>query len=123
MPISISNAPNFTGFRNHGSKRRRTTTGPGRSCRDCRPYISAGPGGPAVHLGRARMLLPRPRFSEAKAAADKFLAAHPDNVEAIVTLGKIESGRGQFLVAAGHHARAIALSPRPEPEYYAERAA
>jgi tetratricopeptide (TPR) repeat protein len=76
-----------------------------------------------VHLGRARLLLASSRFAEAKAELDTFLASHPAHVDAIVTLGRVEAGRGRYLIAAEHFARAIALSPQPELEYYAERAA
>ena len=81
-----------------------------------------GPALPGVHLGRGKMLLAMARFDEAQAELDKFLAAQPENVDALVTRGRIKARRAQPVAAAADFARAIELSPQPEPEFYLEGA-
>ena len=68
------------------------------------------------------MFLASGRFDDAKAALDKFIAASPEHVDALVTRARVGVKRGKPLAAADDFARAIALSPRPEPEFYIERA-
>ena len=80
------------------------------------------PGLAVVHLGRGKMLLSQGRFDEAKAELDKFLAGNSGQVDGLVTRARSEMKRGNPLASAVDFARAIALSPRPEPEYYLERA-
>ena len=75
-----------------------------------------------VHLGRGKMLLSQGRFDKAQAELDQFLAGNPEHVDGFVTRARIEVKRGNQLAGADDFARAIALSPRPEPEYYLERA-
>ncbi len=80
------------------------------------------PGLLVVHLGRGRMLLSQGRFEEAKAELDQFVAGNPGHVDGFVTRARIEVKRGKPLAGAEDFARAIALSARPEPEVYLERA-
>ena len=76
----------------------------------------------ATHLGRGKLLLATGRLDEAKAELGKFIAANPGHVDALVTRARVETKRKEPLAAAGDFARAIALAPRPEPEFYLERA-
>lgn len=80
------------------------------------------PSAPAIHLGRGKMLLATGRLDDAKGELDKFIAAKPGHIEALVTRARIEALRKQPLAAAEDFARAIALAPRPEPDLYHERA-
>lgn len=76
----------------------------------------------AVHLGRGKMLLAAGRCEEAQAELDKFLAAQPGHLDGFLTRARVEARHGKPLLAADDFARAIAAAPRPEPEYYLERA-
>lgn len=76
----------------------------------------------AVRLGRGRMLFASGRLDEAKAELDAFLAANPKHADAFVTRARIEAKRAEHPAAAADFAQAIALSPRPEPDFYLERA-
>ena len=80
------------------------------------------PSAPAIHLGRGKLLLATGRLDDAKGELDKFIAAKPGHIEALVTRARIEALRKQPLAAAEDFARAIALAPRPEPDLYHERA-
>ena len=80
------------------------------------------PGLLVVHLGRGRMLLAQGRFDEAKAELNQFVAGNPGHVDGFVTRARIEVKRGKPLAGAEDFARAIALSARPEPEVYLDRA-
>lgn len=76
----------------------------------------------AVRLGRGKMLFASGHLDEAKAELDAFLTASPERVDAFVTRARIQAKRAEPLPAAGDFARAIALSPQPEPDFYLERA-
>jgi tetratricopeptide (TPR) repeat protein len=84
--------------------------------------VQLAPALAVVHLGRGKMFFSQGRFDEAKAELDQFLVGNPGQVDGFVTRARIEVKRGNQLAGAEDFARAIALSPRPEPEYYLERA-
>ena len=75
-----------------------------------------------IHLGRGKMLLATGHLDDAKAALDKYIAGKPEHIDGLVTRARVEALRKKPLAAADDFARAIALAPRPEPEFYLERA-
>jgi tetratricopeptide (TPR) repeat protein len=75
----------------------------------------------AVALGRGKMLLATGRFDAAKAALDTFLAADPGHVEALAMRAQVAMRRGHPLAAADDLAKAIRLSPKPEPDLFLDR--
>jgi tetratricopeptide (TPR) repeat protein len=80
------------------------------------------PGNDAVHLGRAKLLLASGRYEAAQGELNRFLAARPDHVDALVTRARVGEKLGQHALAAEDFARAIQLANPPEPEFYLERA-
>lgn len=80
------------------------------------------PTAPAIHLGRGKLLLATGRLDDAKAQLDKYIAGKPEHIDSLVTRARVEALRKKPLAAAEDFARAIALAPRPEPEFYLERA-
>jgi len=76
----------------------------------------------AVHLGRGKLLLATGRFEPAEVALDRFLAAHPEHVEGLVTRARVRAKQRDYRAAAADFATAIRLSAQPEPEHYLESA-
>ena len=81
-----------------------------------------GPDLAAVDLARGKMLLASGQTAAAKEALDRFLTAHPDHADALVTRARTAAKLGEHARAAEDFTHAIAQFPRPEPEYYLERA-
>lgn len=84
--------------------------------------LELAPGLIMVHLARGRMLLTTGCYDDAKAELDRFLEDYPENAEALISRARVESKRNCQLDAASDFSRAIALSARPVPEFYLERA-
>jgi tetratricopeptide (TPR) repeat protein len=75
-----------------------------------------------VEFCRGRMWLEANRPRQARLALDRFLARRPDHPEALVTRARTLEKLGRHAAAAADYTRAIALLPRPKPDYYLERA-
>lgn len=75
-----------------------------------------------VDLARGRMLYEAGRPQLAKPLLDRFLGRQPEQVEALVTRARVLVKLGQQAEATKDFTAAIALSPRPQPEMYLERA-
>jgi len=76
----------------------------------------------AVDLGRGKLFLDSGQPQLAKVALNRFLSKRPEHVEALVTRARVLVKLNQRLDAAKDFTQAIALLPRPEPEFYIERA-
>jgi tetratricopeptide (TPR) repeat protein len=72
------------------------------------------------HLGRLWFEAGDP--ARARPALDRFVAARPDNVEALVIRGRVLGALDQRLAAAADYDRVIARLDPPEPEHYLQRA-
>jgi tetratricopeptide (TPR) repeat protein len=64
------------------------------------------------HFEQARRSFEQQQWVEAKAAAEKALAADPQMVDAEVLLGLIDTERSQFNDAERHFSRAVVLEPQ-----------
>lgn len=71
---------------------------------------------------RGRALLEAGQPAPAKLALDRYLARHPDHVEALVTQARTLRALGHYRAAAAEYTRAIERLPRPDPDHYLERA-
>jgi len=76
----------------------------------------------AVDLARGKLLLGSGAYRSARTALDRFLAVEPHWVDALVTRGRVLRHLNEHLAATADFTEAIRQSPRPEPEYYLERA-
>ncbi len=79
----------------------------------------------AVDYCDGRMLLERGRYRAARAALDRFLAAHPGDAPALVTRARALLGAGLHAQAAADYTQAIERTTpplAPMPELYLERA-
>ena len=74
-----------------------------------------------VAFSRGRMYYDAGNFASAKLWLDRFLSKEPDHGEALVTRARVLSKLGEFISASQDYSKAIALLPRPTPEYYVER--
>jgi tetratricopeptide (TPR) repeat protein len=79
------------------------------------------PGLAAVDLGRGRLLSDLGRLAEAKGRLDRYLEKVPDDSEGLLARARVLARLGEGQAAANDFARAIALSPDPQPDYYLER--
>jgi MinD-like ATPase involved in chromosome partitioning or flagellar assembly/tetratricopeptide (TPR) repeat protein len=76
----------------------------------------------AQELAQADKLNEQGQLAEAEAAYRRVLARAPDNVQALLQLGRIADRNGDYAAAAAHYQRAIELDPtRAQPRI--ERAA
>lgn len=75
-----------------------------------------------VDLARGKLLLAANWPVSAKFYLDRFLAAQPKHVDALVTRARVEAKLGQRFASAQDYTTAITLSAEPPPEYYIERA-
>lgn len=75
-----------------------------------------------VHLGRGKLLLGTGAYAEAREELDKFLKAHPDHLDGLVTSARLETKRKRPLEAAADYAKVIRLQRKPEVEYIHEYA-
>ncbi|MEO8353356.1 MAG: tetratricopeptide repeat protein [Chthoniobacteraceae bacterium] len=76
----------------------------------------------AVHLGRGKTLHESGHGLEAAAELDLFLEQNPNHVDGLITRARSLMKCAPPLAAASDFARAIEISPRPEPETYVEHA-
>jgi tetratricopeptide (TPR) repeat protein len=81
-----------------------------------------GPNLIGVRLGRGKMLWGAGRLEDAKSELNAVLAVEPQHIDALITLGRVESKSGNHLAAAETFGRAIARSPRLDPDIYMEKA-
>ncbi len=75
-----------------------------------------------LDLGRAAALLEAGDTARARAAIDRFMRTHRDDVEGLITRARVRAKAGQNAAAVEDYSRAI---PRAEPanlDYYLERA-
>lgn len=75
-----------------------------------------------VKFARARMYYDAGKPEKAIGQLDRFLTAHPDHVDALVTRARVLVKLGQRIAAAKDYSVAIAQLAKPKPEYYIERA-
>ena len=78
-----------------------------------------------VELARGKTLLVAGRYTEARAALDRFLANHPNHAEARAARARVLVKLGQNRAAVEDYTRAIdetVAVERAMPEYYLERA-
>lgn len=75
-----------------------------------------------VRLGRAQLLQATGEFTAARVQLDRYLAAHPDNAEALATRARVHRQLGDAAHAAEDFAGAIEHGNPPEPDFYLERA-
>ena len=75
-----------------------------------------------VDFQRGLTRLDAGEFAAARAALDRFVAAHPDHADALVARARALVGLGQRPAAVEDFTRAIARLERPRPEHYVERA-
>ncbi len=75
-----------------------------------------------VHLGRGKLLIATGKLPEAKRDLDTYLELSPNHLDALLTRARMEVKRGYPLLAASDFSRALAVSQKPEPEYYVEYA-
>lgn len=80
------------------------------------------PGLVVLDFLRGVALLDAGRPEAARAALDRFLARRPEHAGAYATRARAHAALEQRLAAGQDFSRAIALMPRPRPEYYVERA-
>jgi tetratricopeptide (TPR) repeat protein len=80
------------------------------------------PADDSVDFLRGRALLEAGKPAEAMLALDRYLARHPDHVEALVTQARTLRALGHYRAAAAEYTRAIERLPRPDPDHYLERA-
>jgi tetratricopeptide (TPR) repeat protein len=88
-------------------------------------YDSAGQLDPKlseVDLGRGKLLFESGRNTDAKANLDKYLAAHTNDVDALITRAQLLSKIGDRPAAVADYTRAITASAHPRPDYFLERA-
>ena len=76
----------------------------------------------AVDLARARLLLASGAYRAAIEAINRFLGSEPNRSDALITRARARHQLRDFLEAAADFTAAINHAPRPEPEYYLERA-
>ncbi len=62
------------------------------------------------------------KLRQAKSWLDRYLSAHKDQVEALVTRARLLVKLKQYRAAANDYSAAIKHSSQPKPEYYIERA-
>lgn len=72
------------------------------------------------HLGRLSLEAGRP--AEAVAALDHFIAGDPQHSVALLTRARARAALGRFLEAASDFTSGLAVSARPEPNDYLDRA-
>ncbi|MGE0822340.1 MAG: tetratricopeptide repeat protein [Candidatus Binatia bacterium] len=75
-----------------------------------------------VDLGRGKLFLAIGQLRFAKTVLDRFLSHAPNHIEARLTRARVLAKLGQHNAAVQDYTFAIEQSPRPEPEYYIERA-
>jgi tetratricopeptide (TPR) repeat protein len=75
-----------------------------------------------VNLARGRLYFDTGKLDQAKSLFDRYLAAHPCDVEALMTRVQLLVKLNQPLLAAEDYTRAIEAMERPKPEHYIERA-
>jgi predicted Zn-dependent protease len=75
-----------------------------------------------VDLARGKALLAANWPASAKFFLDRFLTAHTNHVDALVTRARVLVKLGQRVAAARDYTSAIDFSSEPKPEYYIERA-
>ena len=80
------------------------------------------PGLTIIHLARGKMLFESSRYKQARMVLDQFLRQEPDQLDGLVTRGRVLVKIGVPAEAAKDFTRAIAIAQPPEPELYLERA-
>jgi predicted Zn-dependent protease len=75
-----------------------------------------------VDLARGKALLAANWPVSAKLYLDRFLAAQPKHVDALITRARVQVKLGHRLAASQDYTAAISLASEPAPEYYIERA-
>jgi tetratricopeptide (TPR) repeat protein len=75
-----------------------------------------------VRFARGRMYFEAGKAQQARIWLDRFLFAHPNHVDALVTRARVLVKLNHRLAAVKDYARAIASLAKPKPEYYIERA-
>jgi tetratricopeptide (TPR) repeat protein len=76
----------------------------------------------AVNYGRGMLYFDRGKFEQAKQWLDRFVAAHPNDADALMTRARLMVKLSQRLAAVKDYTRALEQMPKPKPEYYIERA-
>jgi tetratricopeptide (TPR) repeat protein len=72
------------------------------------------------HIGR--MKLEAGDYAAALKALDRYVSAHPDHSAALVARARTRAAVGRNLDAARDFTRALAVTDRPQPTHYLERA-
>jgi len=80
------------------------------------------PADDTIDFLRGRALLEAGSPAPARVALDRYLARHPEHAQALITRARTLAALGQFRAAAADYTRAIERLPRPDPDYYLERA-
>lgn len=75
-----------------------------------------------VDLARGKALLAANWPLSAKVYLDRFLNAHTNHIDALVTRARVQVKLGRRLAAVRDYTSAIDFSSEPKPEYYLERA-
>jgi tetratricopeptide (TPR) repeat protein len=75
-----------------------------------------------VDFCEGRALLEAGDLEPAGRALERFLSAHPDDVEALWLHARVEMGRGRPGAAAEEFARALPRLPAPRPDHFVELA-
>ena len=73
-------------------------------------------------LLRAKILVDAGQLQAARTALNQFLERQPNHVDGLITRALLLVKLGSGSLAAQDYSRAIAASPRPEPDYYLKRA-
>lgn len=80
------------------------------------------PGLSSVQLARGKMLFELGRFKQARMVLDQFLRRQPDQLDGLVTRGRVLVRLGVRAEAVKDFSHAIAVAQPPEPELFLERA-
>lgn len=75
-----------------------------------------------VRFARGRMYFEAGKALQARIWLDRFLVAHPNHVDALVTRARVLVKLNHRIVAVEDYSRAIETLAKPKPEYYIERA-
>ncbi len=75
-----------------------------------------------VSFGRGRTYFEADKPQQARIWLDRYLAAKPNHVDALVTRARVLVRQKHWVAAASDYSRAIVQLAKPKPEYYIERA-
>jgi tetratricopeptide (TPR) repeat protein len=80
------------------------------------------PGDDTIDFLRGRVLQEAGSAKAAKVALDRYLARHPEHVEALIVRARALVALADFAGASADYSRAIERLAKPDPDYYLERA-